>query len=161
MRLGLNTGQFGPQLRINMDLIQEAESLGFDSCWTAEAYGNDAIVPLTWIAAKTSRIKLGTAIMQVPGRTPAMTAMQALSLDALRGGRFVLGLGPSGRPGGEGGGRVALREACGLLDGGLVAAHCLLLGEADVALVGAAGITVGHAPVGNARAGDMAPVLAA
>ena len=96
MRLGLNTGQFGPKLRINMDLIREAESLGFDSCWTAEAYGNDAIVPLAWIAAQTSRIKLGTAIMQIPGRTPAMTAMQAMSVDALSGGRFVLGLGPSG-----------------------------------------------------------------
>ena len=96
MRLGLNTGQFGPQLRINLDLIREAESLGFDSCWTAEAWGNDAIVPLAWIAAQTSRIKLGTAIMQIPGRTPAMTAMQAMSVDALSGGRFVLGLGPSG-----------------------------------------------------------------
>ncbi len=96
MRLGLNAGQFGPKLRINMDLIREAESLGFDSCWTAEAYGNDAIVPLAWIAAQTSRIKLGTAIMQIPGRTPAMTAMQAMSVDALSGGRFVLGLGPSG-----------------------------------------------------------------
>ncbi len=96
MRLGLTTGQFGPQLRINLDLIKEAESLGFDSCWTAEAYGNDAIVPLTWIAAHTSRIKLGTAIMQIPARSPAMTAMTAMSLDALSGGRFILGLGPSG-----------------------------------------------------------------
>ena len=96
MRLGLIQGQFGPRVKINLDLIQEAESLGFDSCWTAEAYGNDAIVPLTWIAAKTERIRLGTAIMQIPARSPAMTAMTAMTLDALSGGRFILGLGPSG-----------------------------------------------------------------
>jgi len=96
VRLGLTLGQFGPQLRINLDLIKEAESLGFDSCWSAEAYGNDAIVPLAWIAAHTSRIRLGTAIMQIPARTPAMTAMTAMTLDALSGGRFILGLGPSG-----------------------------------------------------------------
>ena len=96
MRIGLIQGQFGPRVKINLDLIQEAESLGFDSCWTAEAYGNDAIVPLTWIAAKTERIRLGTAIMQIPARSPAMTAMTAMTLDALSGGRFILGLGPSG-----------------------------------------------------------------
>jgi F420-dependent oxidoreductase-like protein len=96
VRLGLIQGQFGPRVKINLDLIQEAESLGFDSCWTAEAYGTDAIVPLTWIAAKTERIRLGTAIMQIPARTPAMTAMTAMTLDALSGGRFILGLGPSG-----------------------------------------------------------------
>jgi F420-dependent oxidoreductase-like protein len=96
MRLGLTTGQFGPQLKIPFDLVREAEDLGYDSVWTAEAYGNDAIVPLCFIAARTSRIKLGTAIMQMPARTPAMTAMTAMSLDALSGGRFVLGLGPSG-----------------------------------------------------------------
>jgi F420-dependent oxidoreductase-like protein len=96
MRLGLVCGQFGPELRIPFDLVQEAERLGFDSVWTAEAYGNDAIVPLCFIAARTTKIKLGTAIMQMPARTPAMTAMTAMSLDALSGGRFVLGLGPSG-----------------------------------------------------------------
>jgi F420-dependent oxidoreductase-like protein len=81
---------------LNLDLVKEAESLGYDSCWTAEAYGSDAVVPLTWIAAHTSRIRLGTAIMQIPARTPAMTAMTAMTLDALSGGRFILGLGPSG-----------------------------------------------------------------
>jgi F420-dependent oxidoreductase-like protein len=96
MRLGLLAGQFGPRLQVPFDLVQEAESLGFDSVWTAEAYGNDAIVPLSFIAARTQRIKLGTAIMQMPARSPAMTAMTAMSLDALSGGRFVLGLGPSG-----------------------------------------------------------------
>jgi len=96
MRLGLIAGTFGPKPSVPMDLILEAERLGYDSVWTAEAYGNDAIVPLTWIAAKTSKIRLGTAIMQMPARTPAMTAMTAMTLDALSGGRFILGLGPSG-----------------------------------------------------------------
>jgi F420-dependent oxidoreductase-like protein len=96
MRLGLLAGQFGPKLQIPFDLIQEAESLGYDSVWTAEAYGNDAIVPLSFIAARTTKIKVGTAIMQMPARTPAMAAMTAMTLDALSGGRFVLGLGPSG-----------------------------------------------------------------
>jgi F420-dependent oxidoreductase-like protein len=96
MRLGLTAGQFGPKLQVPFDLIDEAERLGFHSVWTAEAYGNDAIVPLSFIAARTSRIKVGTAIMQMPARTPAMTAMTAMSLDALSGGRFILGLGPSG-----------------------------------------------------------------
>jgi F420-dependent oxidoreductase-like protein len=79
-----------------LDLILEAERLGFDSVWTAEAYGSDAITPLAWIGAQTTRIRLGTAIMQIPARTPAMCAMTAMTLDALSGGRFVLGLGPSG-----------------------------------------------------------------
>jgi F420-dependent oxidoreductase-like protein len=96
MRLGLLAGTFGPKPSVPMDLILEAEKLGYDSVWTAEAYGNDAITPLTWIGAKTSKIKLGTAIMQMPARTPAMTAMTAMTLDALSGGRFILGLGPSG-----------------------------------------------------------------
>jgi F420-dependent oxidoreductase-like protein len=96
MKLGLLAGTFGPKPSVPMDLILEAEKLGYDSVWTAEAYGNDAVTPLTWIAAKTSRIKLGTAIMQMPARTPAMTAMTAMTLDALSGGRFILGLGPSG-----------------------------------------------------------------
>ncbi len=96
MRLGLTAGQFGPQLNIDFDLISEAESLGYESVWTAEAYGSDAIVPLSFIAARTHKIGLGTAIMQMPARTPAMTAMTAMTLDALSGGRFRLGLGPSG-----------------------------------------------------------------
>jgi F420-dependent oxidoreductase-like protein len=79
-----------------LDLILEAERLGFDSVWTAEAYGSDAVTPLAWIGAQTTRIRLGTAIMQIPARTPAMCAMTAMTLDALSGGRFVLGLGPSG-----------------------------------------------------------------
>ncbi len=96
MRLGLTVGYSTGQMILNMDLIREAESLGFESIWTAEAYGSDAVSPLAWIGAQTSRIKLGTAIMQMPARTPAMTAMTAMTLDALSGGRFILGLGPSG-----------------------------------------------------------------
>jgi F420-dependent oxidoreductase-like protein len=96
MRLGLTAGYSGANLSINLDLILEAERLGYDSVWTAEAYGSDAITPLAWIGAKTTKIRLGTAIMQMPARTPALTAMTAMSLDALSGGRFILGLGPSG-----------------------------------------------------------------
>ena len=86
MRLGLLAGQFGPDIKINYDLIREAESLGYSSVWTAEAYGNDAIVPLSFIAANTTKIGLGTAIMQIPARSPAMAAMTAMTLDKLSGG---------------------------------------------------------------------------
>jgi F420-dependent oxidoreductase-like protein len=96
MKLGLGAVSFGPKVRIDLDLIQRAEALGFDSAWTAEAYGSDAVTTATWIIAHTSRIKVGTAIMQMPSRTPAMAAMTAMTLDELSGGRFVLGLGPSG-----------------------------------------------------------------
>jgi F420-dependent oxidoreductase-like protein len=77
-------------------LVQEAERLGFDSVWVAEAWGTDAVSVLGWLAAKTERIKLGSAIMQIPGRTPSNTAMTAATLDLLSGGRFLLGLGTSG-----------------------------------------------------------------
>ncbi len=96
MRLGLIVGYSGRGMGLPLDLIQEAERLGFDSVWTSEAYGSDAITPLAWIGARTSRIRLGTAILQLHARTPAMTAMTAMTLDALSGGRFILGLGPSG-----------------------------------------------------------------
>jgi F420-dependent oxidoreductase-like protein len=96
MKIGLIAGQFGPDIKINYDLILEAERLGYESVWTAEAYGNDAVVPLSFIAARTTKIGLGTAIMQIPARTPAMTAMTAMTLDKLSGGRFSLGIGPSG-----------------------------------------------------------------
>ena len=96
MKLGIGAVGFGPKVRINMDLILRAEELGFDSAWTAEAYGNDAVTTATWVAAKTTKIKIGTSIMQMPARQPAMTAMTAMSLDHLSGGRFILGLGPSG-----------------------------------------------------------------
>jgi F420-dependent oxidoreductase-like protein len=89
-------GYSGAQVSLDMSMIREAERLGFHSVWTAEAWGSDAVSPLAWIGAQTSTIKLGTAIMQLPGRSPSNTAMTAMTLDALSGGRFVLGLGTSG-----------------------------------------------------------------
>ena len=97
MKLGLMLGYSGPEMTLPVDLVQRAEALGFDSVWTAEAYGSDATSPLAYLAAVTMRIRLGTAIMQLAGRTPAMAAMQAATIDALAGGdRFVAGLGVSG-----------------------------------------------------------------
>ncbi len=96
MRFGLNVGYSGARIAINMELIKEADRLGFHSVWSAEAYGSDAVTPLAWIAGQTRQIKLGTGIMQMPARTPAMTAMTATTLDQLSGGRFLLGLGVSG-----------------------------------------------------------------
>ena len=96
MKLGLVIGYSGSEYHLPMEEILEAERLGFDSVWTAEAYGSDALTPAAWILARTSRIKAGTGIMQVPARTPTSTAMSAMTLQSLSGGRFILGLGPSG-----------------------------------------------------------------
>src|SRR5689334_3355080 len=96
MRLALMMGYSGATISFDMTMAQEAEALGFHSVWTAEAYGSDAVTPLAWIGANTKTIKLGTAIMQLPARSPACTAMTAMTLDALSGGRFILGLGTSG-----------------------------------------------------------------
>ena len=98
MRLGMNLGyqDWGNNLAGAVTMAQEAEHLGFHSVWTAEAYGTDAITPLTWMMAHTETIHFGPAIMQMPARTPAMTAMTAATLDMMSGGRFLLGLGLSG-----------------------------------------------------------------
>ena len=96
MKLGLMLGYSGARYKLPLELVLEAERLGFDSVWTAEAYGSDAVTPVAWVLANTQRIKAGTAIMQLAGRTPAITAMTAMTLDHLSGGRFVLGVGPSG-----------------------------------------------------------------
>src|SRR5215210_8831861 len=98
MRLGLHIGYWGIGLSAEdqLALVQEAESLGFDSIWSAEAYGSDAATVLAWLAGQTSKIKLGSGIFQIPGRTPAMTAMTAATIDQLSGGRMVLGIGSSG-----------------------------------------------------------------
>ena len=96
MKLGINVGYSGARMGLPLDRILELEAIGFDSVWTAEAYGSDAITPLAYLAAKTTTIKLGTAIMQIPGRTPAMCAMTTTTLDALSGGRMLVGLGLSG-----------------------------------------------------------------
>ena len=98
MRLGLNVGYWGLGLKASdqLQLVQQAEAAGFDSVWAAEAYGSDAATVLAWLAAQTSRIKLGAAIFQMPARSPAMTAMTAATLDQLSGGRMLLGIGTSG-----------------------------------------------------------------
>ncbi len=97
MKLALNTGYWagGPPLGIT-DAITEAEKLGFDSVWCSEAYGSDALTPLAWWGSKTERLRLGTAIVQMSARQPAATAMAAMTLDHLSGGRFILGIGASG-----------------------------------------------------------------
>ncbi|MDO0915357.1 LLM class F420-dependent oxidoreductase [Streptomyces sp. DT2A-34] len=97
MRLGLALGYWGRGPSADhVPLAQEAERLGYDSVWTAESWGSDAFTPLTWVAARTSRIKLGTAVAQMAARSPTATAMHALTLDHLSGGRMMLGLGLSG-----------------------------------------------------------------
>ncbi len=96
MRLGINIGYWGSDAGLDMDLVLEAERLGYDSVWAAEAWGSDAVTVLSWIAARTERIRVGAAILQMPARTPAMTAMTAVTLNELSNGRFVCGLGLSG-----------------------------------------------------------------
>lgn len=97
MRLAVNLGYWGAgNDRDNLLLAQEADRLGYDSAWAAEAYGSDAATVLAWVAAQTTRIDIGSAVFQIPARTPAMTAMTAATLDSLSGGRFRLGLGVSG-----------------------------------------------------------------
>ncbi len=97
--------------RRRSSLAQRAESLGFHSAWTAEAYGTDAVTPLTWLMAHTERMEFGPAIMQMPARTPAMTAMTAATLDGMSGGRFLLGLGAVRSAGRRGLARPAVRQA--------------------------------------------------
>src|ERR1700733_7954961 len=98
MKLGVNLGYwgFGMGPQDQLQVVQEAERLGYDSVWAAEAYGSDAATVLAWLAAGTSTVKLGSAIFQMPGRTPAMTAMTAATIDELSGGRMILGIGSSG-----------------------------------------------------------------
>ncbi len=97
IKLGYNTGYWsaGPPAGA-LEAIREAEKLGFHSIWTAEAYGSDALTPLSWWGAHTESVKLGTGIMQLSARTPAATAMAALTMDHLSGGRFICGIGASG-----------------------------------------------------------------
>jgi F420-dependent oxidoreductase-like protein len=97
LRLGLSIGYWtsGPPPGVT-ETIAEAERLGFDSLWTAEAYGSDGLTPLAWWGSSTERIRLGTSITQMSARTPAATAMAAMTMDHLSGGRFILGLGVSG-----------------------------------------------------------------
>jgi F420-dependent oxidoreductase-like protein len=97
LKLGLAQGYWGAAPQPNfVEMAQEAEKLGFDSVWSAEAWGNDAFTPLAWIGAQTEKIKLGTAVVQLSGRTPTSCAMHALTLDYLSNGRMILGMGVSG-----------------------------------------------------------------
>ena len=96
MKLGILSGYSGRSMDLGINRIKAAESMGYDSVWTAEAYGSDAVTPAAWILANTSKIKVGTAIMQMPARTPACTAMTAMTLNQLSQGRFIVGLGASG-----------------------------------------------------------------
>ncbi len=97
MKLGVTLGYWGAQPPTDaLDKILEAERLGYDAAFTAESWGSDALTPLAWWGSRTSRIRLGTSIVQISARTPAATAMSALTLDHLSAGRFVLGLGVSG-----------------------------------------------------------------
>jgi F420-dependent oxidoreductase-like protein len=98
MKLGVHVGYWGLGMgpQDQLQVVLEAERLGYDSVWTAEAYGSDAATVLAWLAARTSTIRLGSAIFQIPGRSPAMTAMTAATIDELSGGRMLLGIGSSG-----------------------------------------------------------------
>lgn len=96
MRLGMMVGYASGRIELPLELIKLADELGVYAVWTSEAYGSDAVTPLAWIGAQTKNVKLGTAIMQMPGRTPANTAMTAMTLNQLSGGRMLLGLGLSG-----------------------------------------------------------------
>jgi len=102
VKLGLIVGYSGAGMALPLDLILEAERLGYDSAWTAEAWGSDAVSPAAWILARTTRIRVGTGIMQMPARTPSCTAMTAMTLNALSGNRFIVGIGPSGAQVAEG-----------------------------------------------------------
>ena len=95
MKLAM-TLKFSPASGVDMDLVWEAERLGYDAVWCGEAYGTDAVTPVAWVLAQTKNIKAGTGIMQMPARTPACAAMTAMTLQALSGNRFLCGVGPSG-----------------------------------------------------------------
>jgi F420-dependent oxidoreductase-like protein len=98
MKLGVHIGYWGLGLssQDQLDIVLEAERLGYDSVWAAEAYGSDTATVLAWLAGQTSTIRLGSGIFQMPGRSPAMTAMTAATIDQLSGGRMILGIGSSG-----------------------------------------------------------------
>lgn len=96
MKLGIIGGYSGKIINLDIEKVKAAESMGYDSFWTAEAYGSDAVSPAAWILANTTKMRVGTAIMQMPARTPACAASTAMTLSQLSGGRFIMGLGASG-----------------------------------------------------------------
>lgn len=113
MKLAINVGYWAGGSGTDLSFIEEAESLGYSSVWVAEAWGSDAVSVLSWVAARTERIKVGAGILQMPARTPAMTAMTAVTLNELSGGRFLLGLGLSGPQVAEGWHGVAYGKPLG------------------------------------------------
>jgi len=113
MELGLNISYWGSGPRNDIDVVRAAEALGYNTVWGAEAWGSDVVTVLSWIGAKTTRIRLGAGIMQMPARSPAMTAMTAVTLNELSGGRFTLGLGLSGPQVAEGWHGQAYRKPLG------------------------------------------------
>lgn len=124
MELGVNLGYFGMGMDAdNVAVAQEADRLGYAVAWVAEAYGSDAPTVLAWVGARTERIGLGAAVMQIPARTPAMTAMTAATLDTLSGGRFRLGLGVSGPQVSEGWHGVRMRAEMGVAPEGQTNGH--------------------------------------
>ena len=96
MDISINVGYFGPHISEDKDLIKKLDDIGVSCVWTAEAYGFDAVTPLAYFSALTEKMNIGSGIMQIPARTPAMTAMTAVTLDQMSKGRFRLGLGVSG-----------------------------------------------------------------
>src|ERR1700679_360605 len=104
MKLGVHIGYWGLGLSSDdqLNIVQEAERLGYDSVWAAEAYGSDTATVLGWLAGQTSTIRLGSGIFQMPGRSAAMTAMTAATIDQLSNGRMILGIGSSGPQGAQG-----------------------------------------------------------
>ena len=96
MQLGITIDMSGPAPKLDMDRVLEAERLGFSQVWSGESYSTDAVSPVAWVLARTTRIRAGTGIMQIPARTPACAAMTAMALQALSGNRFMLGVGVSG-----------------------------------------------------------------
>ncbi len=136
MKLGLMVGYSGAKVALDMATILEAERLGYDSVWTAESWGSDAVSPLAWIGAQTTKIRLGTAIMQLPGRSPANAAMTAMTLDGLSGERFILGLGTSGPQVVEGWHGVAWHKPLTWLREYITIVKAILAREAPLAFQG-------------------------
>src|SRR5690242_11570938 len=96
MKISLAMRISGATPRLDMEIVEEAERLGCEAVWSSEAYGTDAVTPVAWVLARTTRLKAGTSIMQAPARTPACAAMTAVTLQAFSGNRFLMGIGPSG-----------------------------------------------------------------
>lgn len=136
MKLGILLGLAASDFEIDIEGIREAEALGYDSVWSSEAYGSDAVGPAAWVLAQTSKIRVGTAIMQIPARTPAAAAGTAMTLDKLSGGRFLLGLGPSGPQVVEGWHGMPYADALGRMREYIAIVRAVMRREAPVEFAG-------------------------